>query len=167
MPVSSQQHSLDVIVLGLPETGKTAFIDTISHNGRTGQPHGWHSGEYDLDKTITLRLLEPPAAYVFDDNRMRELLSRAQAAGYIILCDSTMPDRFGRMTSILNILHDHHPTAPTIMAANKQDHPKAWTVEDIRLALDVPDRIPIVACAARDTHSVGQVIDQLRLGLNR
>jgi signal recognition particle receptor subunit beta len=92
---------------------------------------------------------------------MRELVSRAQAAGYIILCDSTMPDRFGRMTSILNTLQELQPNAPTVMAANKQDHPQAWAVEDIRLALDVPDHIPIIPCTAGDISSVEAVVDRL------
>lgn len=154
------------MVIGLPETGKTAFINTLSQNGHTGEPHGWHSGDVTVNSGTGLRLLEPPASYIFDDSRMRELVSRAQAAGYIILCDSTMPDRFGRMTSILNALQELHPQAPTIMAANKQDHPRAWPVEDIRLALDVPDHIQIIPCTAGDGDSVLEVIRQLADGLS-
>ncbi len=161
MPVSSRSRTLDIMVLGLPETGKTTFIDTISQNARTGQPHGWHAGDFSLNPDLNLRFLEPPAAYVFDDSRMRELIARGQAAGYIILCDSTMPDRFGRMASILAALHDLQPDAPTIIAANKQDHVQAWAVEDIRLALDVPNQIAIIPCAAGNTNSVTGAVGQL------
>lgn len=167
MAAGSRAQTVDILVIGLPETGKTTFIDTLSRNAQTGQPHGWHAGNVSLNSGLTLRLLEPPAAYVFEDNRMRELVARSQAGGYIILTDSTMPDRFGRMTAILNILQAQHPAVPAVMAANKQDHPQAWTVEDIRLALDVPDDIEIIPCASGDVNTVAEVVQRLVARLNR
>jgi hypothetical protein len=50
---------------------------------------------------------------------------------------------------------------PYIVAANKQDLEDAWTPEDLRIALRIPDSIKMVPCVATERGTVKQTLLEL------
>jgi hypothetical protein len=47
------------------------------------------------------------------------------------------------------------------VAANKQDLEYAWTPEDLRIALRIPESVKMVPCVARDKESVKRTLLEL------
>ena len=47
------------------------------------------------------------------------------------------------------------------MAANKQDHPEAWSVDDLRIALRLDPNIKLLPCVAVQKESVKAVLLEL------
>jgi hypothetical protein len=60
----------------------------------------------------------------------------------------------------LETFRAYAPT-PYIVAANKQDLPDAWELDDIRLALRLDPKIKILACTAKKKSSVKTVLLEL------
>jgi len=90
---------------------------------------------------------------------MWEILSEGML-GFIVIVDSTRPETFKEARNILETFHAYAPT-PYIVAANKQDLPDAWEVEDIRLALRLDEGIKVLPCIAKDKNSVKTVLLEL------
>jgi hypothetical protein len=54
------------------------------------------------------------------------------------------------------------------VAANKQDHPDAWSPDDLRIALKIDSGIKVVPCVARERESVkGALLELLYSILER
>ena len=53
------------------------------------------------------------------------------------------------------------PPRPYIVAANKQDRPDAWEVDDIRHALRLDPEVKLMSCVAMDKESVKTVLLEL------
>ena len=99
--------------------------------------------------------------HLFDFIAMRELITSADATAYIVLIDSTDPDKFGEALSILQTIRVYHPDTPVIVAANKQDIPAAWSADDIRIGLGIPDEIPVIPCASTNSSMVKDAVLRL------
>ena len=56
--------------------------------------------------------------------------------GFIVMVDSTRPETFREARKILETFRAYAPT-PYVVAANKQDMPDAWDLEDMRIALRI------------------------------
>ena len=150
---------LDILVMGLGGSGKTTLMQTISET--TEQQNDWHTGKLMVDDSMTLNFLEPPAHRSFDFLWMRELVSTWAVPGYIVMFDCTTPEYFGEAISILQTIRAYHDNVPCVVAANKQDCPEAWTADDVRIGLGIPDDIPVVPCVAGEMLMVREVIIQL------
>lgn len=114
-------------------------------------------GRITIDKDLILYLFGTPGQRRFDF--MWEILSEGML-GFIVMVDSTRPETFREARSILQTFRAYAPT-PYIVAANKQDCPDAWDVEDVRAALRLDPQTKLLPCVAIDRDSVKNVLLQL------
>jgi signal recognition particle receptor subunit beta len=159
MAASTQSETVDILVTGVPAAGKSRFMETLSP--RLIKRQGWHYVYIAVDETLHMRFLEPPAQRGFDYLYLRHIIETSSAHGYVILCDSTRPALFAQMIGLLQTIRAFHDHAPCVIVANKQDHPQAWSVEDIRHCLHIPSTIPVVPCVASQLDMVRAAVIQL------
>lgn len=160
-PKSSAQ-TIDIAVIGLPKSGKSTFIKSISqYTEWQDKPHySWYFGRVRANRDLILHFLEPPSTELFDFIWIRDLLSNLHATGYIIMVDSSRPKSFGPFVSILYTLRGMYPEAPLVVAANKQDHHRAWKANDIQMGLGLRDYL-VMPCIAQYRDSVKEVVIEL------
>jgi signal recognition particle receptor subunit beta len=48
-----------------------------------------------------------------------------------------------------------------VVAANKQDHEEAWSIEDLRIALRLAPEVKLIPCVATDREKVKNVLLEL------
>jgi len=77
-----------------------------------------------------------------------------------VMVDSSRPETFREAKSILETFRAYAPT-PYVVAANKQDHPEAWAVEDLRIALRLDPAIKLLPCVAIRRESVKTALLEL------
>ncbi|NPA31823.1 MAG: ATP/GTP-binding protein [Chloroflexi bacterium] len=166
-------QAVKIVVTGPFSAGKTQFIKTVSEidvvaterkitaeEERTIKESttvAMDFGRLTIDDDLVLYLFGTPGQKRFDF--MWEILSEGML-GFIVLVDSTRPETFREARSILETFKAYAPT-PFVVAANKQDLPDAWDVEDLRIALRLPKDVKIVPCVAVDQESVKQVLLEL------
>jgi signal recognition particle receptor subunit beta len=92
-------------------------------------------------------------------NFMWEILSQGML-GFVVLVDSSRPETFREAKSILETFRAYAPT-PYVVAANKQDLPDAWEVDDLRVALRLDPGVKMLPCVAPDSESVKNVLLEL------
>jgi hypothetical protein len=80
--------------------------------------------------------------------------------GFVVMVDSSRPETFREAKSILEIFRAYAPT-PYVVAANKQDHPDAWSVEDMRIALRLDPAIKLLPCVATKKDTVKSTLLEL------
>lgn len=114
-------------------------------------------GRITIDEDLVLYLFGTPGQKRFDF--MWEILSEGML-GFIVMVDSTRPETFREARSILETFRAYAPT-PYIVAANKQDRPDAWEVDDIRHALRLDPGVKLMSCIAMDKESVKTVLLEL------
>ena len=90
---------------------------------------------------------------------MWEILSEGML-GFIVTVDSTRPETFREARSILETFRAYAPT-PYVVAANKQDLPDAWEIDDIRLALRLSSNVKLLPCVATNKETVKTVLLEL------
>ncbi len=90
---------------------------------------------------------------------MWEILAEGML-GFVVLVDSSKPETFREAKSILETFRAYAPT-PYVVAANKQDHPDAWGVDDLRIALRIEPEVKLLPCVARDKNTVRDVLLEL------
>jgi len=156
------QH-VEIFITGLPQSGKSTFVKTISQYTAfdDNDPASWYEGYLPVDATLDVHFLEPPVMQEFDFLWLRELIEEFDVPGFIVMCDSTMPELFGEMIGILQTVLVYHPETPVILVANKQDCPNAWTASDIRMGLGIPDEILVLPCVATRKDLVKEAVLQL------
>jgi len=163
MAQATKTELLNIAVIGLYGAGKTTFIDTISQ--RTAQRgsglNQWYYGQVDVDDTLTLQFTEPPSTEHFDFLWLRDVIEKINVNGFIVVVDSTDPQSFGEFISVLYTIRNHHYDVPVIVAANKQNHYRAWSTNDLRVMLRIDNDIPIMPCIARDFEVVKNVVLRL------
>lgn len=162
----TQVDILSIAVIGLFGAGKTTFINTISQRtAQRGEGNNiWHYGQVDVDDTLTLQFMEPPSAERFDFLWLRELIEQLDVHGYIVMVDSTKPETFGEFISVLYTIRAQQTDIPLVVAANKQNHYRAWSTNDLKVMLRINDDIPIMPCIGTDFEVVKNVV--LRLMYN-
>ncbi|MEL6525223.1 MAG: hypothetical protein AAFQ07_05880, partial [Chloroflexota bacterium] len=77
-----------------------------------------------------------------------------------IMVDSARPQQFGEFLSILYTIRGYHEGAPIVVAANKQDHRRAWHHDDIRLGLGIRD-VSVMPCVTSSHDAVRDVVVEL------
>jgi signal recognition particle receptor subunit beta len=157
------QQLLKIVVMGLPNSGKSSFIQIISDEVHRQQQEfsSWFFGKLAVDQHLTIQFAEPPSQKVADFMWMRDLVSNIRAAGYILLVDSTRSQTFGKFVSILYTIRGYDMAMPVVVATNKQDHAGAWSHDDIRIGLRINDDIPVLPCVANNRAMVEEVVVQL------
>lgn len=150
---------IDILVTGLAKSGKSTLIHTISQ--KIGQTEGWTAGHLPIDDLIDAQFLEPPADFGMDFIWLRDMIEQTDLSGYIVVCDGARPELFGETVGLLQAVRYYHPQTPLVLAVNKQDHPQAWSADDVKLVLSIPDEIPVLPCVATSASSVRDVILKL------
>ena len=167
-----QTQTVKIVVTGPFNSGKTELIRSVSEievvstekrvtseaeRVKESTTVAMDFGRITVDDDLVLFLFGTPGQKRFDF--MWEILSEGML-GFIVMIDSTRPETFREARSILETFRAYAPT-PYIVAANKQDLPDAWELEDIRLALRLDPKIKILPCTAKKKSSVKTVLLEL------
>jgi uncharacterized protein len=161
-----------MVVTGPFNAGKTEFIQSVSEINVVSTERKISSeservketttvamdfGRITVDQDLVLYLFGTPGQKRFDF--MWEILSEGML-GFIVTVDSTRPETFREARSILETFRAYAPT-PYVVAANKQDLPDAWELEDIRLALRLSPNVKLLPCVATSKETVKSVLLEL------
>jgi small GTP-binding protein len=167
-----QTQTVKIVVTGPFNSGKTELIRSVSEidvvstekkvtseaeRVKESTTVAMDFGRITVDDDLVLFLFGTPGQKRFDF--MWEILSEGML-GFIVMIDSTRPETFREARSILETFRAYAPT-PYIVAANKQDLPDAWELDDIRLALRLDPKIKILSCTAKKKSSVKTVLLEL------
>jgi hypothetical protein len=165
-------QSVKMVVTGPYSSGKTQFIRSISEIDVVATERKVSSdaekikdtttvamdfGRITVDNDLVLYLFGTPGQRRFDF--MWEILSEGML-GFVVMVDSARPETFREAKSILETFRAYAPT-PYVVAANKQDHPEAWAVEDLRIALRLDPAIKLLPCVAIKRESVKSILLEL------
>ena len=167
-------QTVKMVVTGPFSSGKTEFIKAISEIDVVSTEKGISKaskeaevkenttvamdfGRITVDADLVLDLFGTPGQRRFDF--MWEILAEGML-GFIVMVDSAKPETFREAKSILETFRAYAPT-PYVVAANKQDHPDAWTPEDLRIALRLEPEVKLLPCVAKERDSVRNVLLEL------
>jgi len=169
-------QTVKIVVTGPFSSGKTEFIRSVSEIDVVSTERkittdaekiketttvAMDFGRITVDEDLVLYLFGTPGQRRFDF--MWEILSEGML-GFIVMVDSTRPETFREARSILETFRAYAPT-PYVVAANKQDRPDAWDVDDMRVSLRIDPKIKILPCVARKRESVKTVLLELLYGI--
>ena len=165
-------QTVKIVVTGPFSAGKTEFIQSISEidvvatekkisraeeRVKDQTTVAMDFGRITIDEELVLYMFGTPGQRRFDF--MWEILAEGML-GFVVLLDSVRPETFREARSILDTFSSYAPV-PYVVAANKQDLEDAWTPEDLRIALRIPQEIKMLHCVATDSESVKQVLLEL------
>jgi hypothetical protein len=167
-------QTVKMVITGPFSAGKTEFIRSISEIDvvSTDQDISKDSAEFGtkeqttvamdfgritVDDDLVLYLFGTPGQRRFDF--MWEILAEGML-GFVVMVDSAKPETFREAKSILETFRAYAPT-PYVVAANKQDHPEAWTPDDLRIALRIEENVKLLPCIATQKESVKNVLLEL------
>ncbi len=165
-------QTVKMVVTGPFNSGKTEFIQSVSEINVVSTERKISSeaervketttvamdfGRITVDQDLVLYLFGTPGQKRFDF--MWEILSEGML-GFIVMVDSTRPETFREARSILETFRAYAPT-PYVVAANKQDLPDAWDIDDMRLALRLGPKVKLLSCVATKKDTVKSVLLEL------
>jgi small GTP-binding protein len=165
-------QTVKMVVTGPFSAGKTEFIRSVSEIDVVSTERKISSeaekikatttvamdfGRITVDDDLVLYLFGTPGQKRFDF--MWEILSEGML-GFIVVVDSTRPETFREARSILETFRAYAPT-PYVVAANKQDRPDAWELEDMRHALRLDAKTKLLPCVATNREKVKSVLLEL------
>ncbi len=165
-------QTVKMVVTGPFAAGKSQFIETVSEirvvkterkvtaedeKIKSSTTVAMDFGRITVDSELVLYLFGTPGQKRFDF--MWEILSEGML-GFVVVIDSTRPETFREALHILKTFREYAPT-PFVIAANKQDLPDAWPLEDLRIALSLDDNIKILPCVATSKESVKEILLEL------
>ncbi len=165
-------QTVKMVISGAVNAGKTEFIRSISEievvsteRKATDETRllkkettvAMDFGRITIANDLVLHLFGTPGQRRFDF--MWEILSEG-ALGLVVVVDSTRPETFRETTRIIEFFNEMRP-APYIIAANKQDKDTAWSPDELRLALRLPEQVKVVPCIATQRDSCKNVLLEL------
>lgn len=165
-------QTVKMVITGAVAAGKTEFIKTISEIDvisterkatdetsllKKDTTVAMDFGRIAIADDLVLHLFGTPGQKRFDF--MWEILSEGML-GLIVLVDSTRPDTFRETSRIIDFFTSYRKT-PYIVVCNKQDVDNAWTPEDIKFSLRLPEGVKILPCIAKDKEQVRKVLLEL------
>ncbi|MCX6079782.1 MAG: ATP/GTP-binding protein [Chloroflexi bacterium] len=166
-------QTVKMVVTGPFSAGKTQFIRSVSEIDvvaterkitnaseravKQATTVAMDFGRITVDEDLVLYLFGTPGQKRFDF--MWEILSEGML-GFIVMIDSTRPETFREGRSILETFRAYAPT-PYVVAANKQDAPDAWELEDMRNALRLSPKVKLLPCVATQKTTVKNVLLEL------
>src|SRR5712692_9384168 len=145
-------QTVKMVVTGPFNSGKTQFIQSVSEIDVVSTERKISSeaervkesttvamdfGRITVDAELVLYLFGTPGQRRFDF--MWEILSEGML-GFVVMVDSVRPETFREARQILDTFRGYSAT-PFVIAANKQDHPDAWSPDDLKIALGLDDGI--------------------------
>ena len=164
--------SYKLVVTGPFNAGKTTFVNTLSEFAAVNTDKASHSraeksvkasttvaldyGRININQRSAVHLFGTPGQDRFDF--MRDILAE-EMHGFIFIVDSTDRQSLRQATELLQDFRKHK-NVPFLLAANKADQ-KGLSGEEIRLALRLPSRLPVVPCVATDKKSAQAVVERL------
>jgi len=165
-------QTVKMVVTGPFNSGKTQFIQSVSEIDVVSTERKISSdaekikeattvamdfGRITVDADLVLYLFGTPGQKRFDF--MWEILSEGML-GFVVMVDSTRPETYREAKSILETFRAYAPT-PYVVAANKQDQPDAWSIDDLRIALRLDPAVKLLPCVANDREKVKAVLLEL------
>ena len=165
-------QTVKMVITGPFNSGKTQFIQSVSEidvvsterkitseaeKVKDSTTVAMDFGRITVDAELVLYLFGTPGQKRFDF--MWEILSEGML-GFVVMVDSTRPETFREAKSILETFRAYAPT-PYVVAANKQDQPDAWDLEDLRIALRLDPNVKLLPCVAVDKEKVKAVLLEL------
>ncbi len=165
-------QTVKMVITGPFNSGKTQFIQSVSEIDVVSTERKITSeaekikdsttvamdfGRITVDAELVLYLFGTPGQKRFDF--MWEILSEGML-GFVVMVDSTRPETFREAKSILETFRAYAPT-PYVVAANKQDQPDAWALDDLRIALRLDPNVKLLPCVAVDKEKVKAVLLEL------
>ena len=166
-------YGAKILVIGPFNAGKTTLIKTLSELSMTTErdvtaPYerrvkpkttvAMDFGIVRLDDGFIVRLFGTPGQRRF--SFMWQVLSRGMH-GYILILDSADEASVAEAGRIYSEFKSYNQGTPHILAANKQDMEGAMAPEDIRLALEIPEEVPVLPTVARNHASAWSVLKML------
>lgn len=164
------QHILRIVISGPVGAGKSSFIRTISEidvvdtdqkatdetaQMKAGTTVAFDFGRITLGDSMWAHLYGTPGQTRFDF--MWDLLIR-RAHGYVLLIPAHLPGHFRAARGIRTFM-EQRTEIPMVVGITYVDHPDAWDLEDIQLALGDPQpRCPYLSLDAREPSSVAEVL---------
>jgi small GTP-binding protein len=160
-----------IIVTGPFNSGKTAFISTISdievvttERKITTEDRGIKAettvamdyGRVELDGKV-LHLNGTPGQARFDF--MWEILAREMNA-FVVLVDATDPPSFPDAAELIRLFSGFHDV-PYLVVANKTDLPGVVSLAEVRRRMNPGDDVTVMPCVATQKSSVRQVLLQI------
>lgn len=165
-------QTVKIVVTGPFNSGKTQFIQSVSEidvvsterkvtaeaeKVKESTTVAMDFGRITVDDDLVLYLFGTPGQKRFDF--MWEILSEGML-GFVVMVDSTRPETFREARSILETFRAYAPT-PFVVAANKQDKPDAWELDDMRVALRLDSKVKLLPCTATKKEPVKTVLLEL------
>jgi small GTP-binding protein len=166
-------QTVKMVITGPFNSGKTEFVRSISEIDVVSTERKITSeaerdikedttvamdfGRITVDNDLVLYLFGTPGQRRFDF--MWEILAQGML-GFVVLVDSARPETFREAKSILETFRAYAPT-PYVVAANKQDMPDAWSIDDLRIALHLDSDVKMLPCVATKRESVKNVLLEL------
>lgn len=148
-----------ILVTGPYQSGKSSLVGAVSKISvsvdRLGMTVALDHGYLDY-KGFAADLYGTPGQEVFDP--LLEYIAE-DAVGVILVLDSTLPETFGRAKEMLAKTKSYG--LPIVVAANKQDLPKALSVREIRALLSLGKGVPICPTIAPARKGTRKVVDEL------
>ncbi len=173
MVARERVHTVKMVITGAVNSGKSQFIRTISEIEVVSTERratdeetrrlkkettvAMDFGRIAVADDVVLHLFGTPGQKRFDF--MWEILSEGML-GLVVLVDSTRPDTFRETLRIIDFFNSYRPM-PYVVAANKQDQENAWSPDEVRLALRLPNDIKVLPCIAREKEQVKNVLLEL------
>jgi small GTP-binding protein len=167
-----QTQTVKMVITGPFNSGKTQFVGSISEIDVVSTERKISSeaervkdqttvamdfGRITVDDDLVLYLFGTPGQRRFDF--MWEILAEGML-GFVVLVDSARPETFREARQILETFRAYAPT-PYVVAANKQDMPDAWALEDLRIALKLEEGVKMLPCVAKEKETVKNVLLEL------
>src|SRR6266498_5589214 len=151
-------QTVKMVVTGPFSAGKTEFIQSVSEidvvsterkissaaerSVKESTTVAMDFGRITVDEDLVLYLFGTPGQKRFDF--MWEILSEGML-GFVVMVDSAHPETFREARRILDTFRSYSAT-PFVVAANKQDDEDAWDPEDLRIAMELDEKVRILPC---------------------
>lgn len=148
-----------IVVTGPFHSGKSTFIHTLSDTAvsvnRLGTTVALDHGHVTIDG-LTADVFGTPGQERFDP--VLKIIA-GQALGVIVVVDATRPDTFERAKEMM--AHTWKQGLPIVVAANKQDMPRALPADEVKRRLAPPSHVKVVGCDATDKAASVRVLREL------